>query len=70
MIVRKVKCNRLCGLGMWPCLENVCRILRGNPVGEWQTERHRRRWKESIRTGLREINFHDQRRVKLAQDHV
>jgi len=32
MIVRKVKCNRLCGLGMWPCLENVCRILRGNPV--------------------------------------
>jgi len=51
------------------CLENVCGILGGKPVGEWQTEWHRRRWKDSIKTGLREINFQDQKRVKLAQDH-
>lgn len=70
MIVRKVRCNRHCGLGMWLCLENVYRVLGGKPVGEWQTERHRRRWKYSIKMGLREIHFQDQRRVKLAQDHV
>jgi hypothetical protein len=55
---------------MWLCLENVYRILGGNPVGEWQTERHRRRWKDSIKTGLREINCQAQGRVKLVQEHV
>jgi hypothetical protein len=51
-------------------LENVYRILGGKRVGEWQTERHRRRQKDSIKMGLREINSQDQRRGKLAQDHV
>jgi hypothetical protein len=48
---------------MWLYFEIVYRILGGKPVGKWQTERHRRRWKDSVKMGLREINCQDQRRV-------
>ena len=47
---------------------SASKILTGTPAGERPLERHRRRWEDNIRMGLREICISTRNRVDMAQD--
>jgi hypothetical protein len=46
---------------------NACRLLVGNPEGERQLGRPRRRWVDNIKVYLREIGWGGRDWIRLAQ---
>jgi len=46
----------------------VYRILVGRTEGKRQLGRSRRKWKDKIKMGLREIRFHGKNWIRLAQE--
>jgi hypothetical protein len=49
-------------------VKNTYKIFVGKPEGKRPLGRHRRRWKDNIKTNLKEIWFADVEWIHLAQD--
>jgi len=49
---------------------DVYRFLAGRPEGKRPLGRHRRRWKDNIKTNPREIGIDGANWIRLAQDSV
>jgi hypothetical protein len=72
-IVRMIKSSRMRGAGYVARMEEgrgVYRVLVGRPEGKRPLGRPRRRWEDSIKMDLREIETDGVNWIQLAQDRV
>jgi hypothetical protein len=69
--IRQIKSRRMRWAGHVARMgeeRKVCRVLVGKPEGKRPLGRPRRRWKHTIRMGLRAIVWGDVEWIELAQD--
>jgi hypothetical protein len=72
-IVRVIKSRRMRWVGHMARMgesRGVYRVLVGRPEGKRPLGRHRRRWKDNIKTDLREMGIDRANWIRLAQDRV
>jgi hypothetical protein len=71
--VRVIKSRRMRWAGHVACMgEGRCvyRVLVGRPEGKRPLRRRRRRWEDTIKMDLREIEIDEVNWIQLAQDRV
>jgi hypothetical protein len=72
-IVRVIKSRRMRWAGHVACRgegRGVYGVLVGRPEGKRPLGRHRRRWEDNIKMGLRETGIDGANWIRLAQDRV
>jgi hypothetical protein len=72
-IVRVIKSRRMRWVGHVACMEEgrgTYRVLVGRPKSKIPLGRHRHRWEDNIRMGLRETGINGVNCNQLAQDRV
>ena len=70
-IVRVIESRRLRLAGHVARMEegrSTSKILTGKPTGKRHLGRHRRRWEDNVRMGLKEIGVNTRNRVDSIQD--